>query len=412
MKLLTVDTIEEARKKLLSHAGSWKIPVEEIDITKARGRILAQDIASDEDIPSFRRSTVDGYAVISADTSGAGESIPVLLKLLGSVEMGKSSCLNVRNGECVYVPTGAMIPDGADAMVMVEYSEVFDNQEIAIYESAASGNHVVCIGEDTKKGDVLLRKGTKIRSQETGALAACGIVKVPVYVPLKIAIISSGDELVAPTVSPAFGEIRDINTYALGSLAEESGFQIVLSQIVKDDEKLLEEAVKKAVETSDVVVISGGSSQGAKDMTQEVFSKVSDDGVFTHGLAIKPGKPSILGFDKNSNTILVGLPGHPVSALIVFRVLLTWFVKQLTFQKEPIAFPAKISCNLAGAPGRTTYQSVALIQTGSGYIAEPVFGKAGMISTLTGSHGYVIIDLNKEGLKEGENVLVYLWSDF
>lgn len=409
MKLLTVDTIEEARQKLLDCAACWEVQTERLELEKAQERILAEDIYANEDIPNFRRSTVDGYAVVSTDTSGALETQPVFLKLAGSVEMGKSADFTLNHGECAYVPTGGMIPDGADAVVMLEYCEVFD-KEIAVYESAAAGSHVVRVGEDARQGSLLLKRGAKLCAPETGALAAAGITEVPVYIPMRLFIISSGDELVAPSALPNQCEIRDINTLALGTLAKESGYQITEHLTLKDDETALEDAVRQAMLKSDIVVISGGSSQGAKDMTEKVLSRVSKDGIFTHGVAIKPGKPTILGYDKESKTLLVGLPGHPVSALIVFRVLLSWLVRQLTFQKEPFPVPAKLSCNLAGSPGRTVYQPVTLQPHGEGYLAQPVFGKAGMITTLTNAQGYIVIDMNKEGLKEGEPVQVYLWG--
>jgi molybdopterin molybdotransferase len=410
MKLLTVDTIDEARQKLLRCTAHWKVPVEKQELMQLPGRILAEDTTAPEDIPCFRRSTVDGYAVHSADTAGADETLPVFLKMRGSVEMGKPAGFSLTSGECAYVPTGGMIPDGADAMTMVEYSESF-GEEIAIHENAAVGNHIVRIGEDAQKGDILLRRGTKIRSQEIGALAAVGITEASAYVPLRLAIISSGDELVPPSALPRPGEIRDVNTWALGALAQESGYHITAVQAIKDNEKLLEAAVRDAMQTSDVIVLSGGSSQGAKDMTEQVLSRVCQPGVFTHGLAIKPGKPTILGYDQQTDTILAGLPGHPVSALVVFRVLISWLARQLTGQKEPFPIPARISCNLAGSPGRTCYQPVALRLCEGGYIADPVFGKSGMLCTLTGADGFIIIELNKEGLKKDEPVQVFIWSD-
>ncbi|GHV96368.1 molybdopterin molybdenumtransferase MoeA [Spirochaetia bacterium] len=411
MKLLTVDTIEEARQKLLDCVKGRKLPVEYMAVTQALGRVLAEDITTPADIPAFRRSTVDGYAVISTDTAGAGESLPVFLSLAGSVEMGRVADFSLRRGQCAYVPTGGMIPGSADAVVMVEHSEPFDEKSVAIYEPAAVGSHIARVGEDVRRGSSLLRRGTKIRSPEAGALAAAGIVEVAVYAPLNLTILSTGDELVPPAASPRPGETRDINTWALAALAAQSGYRIIASHILKDDCAALEAAVRKAMQTSDIVALSGGSSQGAKDMTAEVFSRVAQPGVLCHGLAIKPGKPTILAFDQASGVVLAGLPGHPVSALMVFRVLLSWLTITLTGQMEPFPVPAKMVCNLAGSPGRAVYQPVALVRSGDGYLAEPLFGKSGMMSTLTGADGYVIIDLNKEGLQKGEEVWVHLWRE-
>ena len=408
MKLLTVDTIEEARQKILAFTRHWKLSIEKIELSQALGRILAEDIFTPDDIPNFRRSTVDGYAVQSKDTAGAGEALPVMLKLIGTVEIGKPAGFNIRSGECAYVPTGGMIPEGADAMVMVEYSEVFGD-EIAIYGNAAPLSNLVSIGEDSPKGELLLHRGTKILSHETGALAAAGITQVPVYAPLRISILSSGDELVAPDKKPGLAEVRDINTSALGAIATESGFKIVVSKALKDDEKALEEAVRDAMLKSDVLVLSGGSSKGNKDLTAVILSRLAEPGIFTQGLAIKPGKPTILAYDKLTDTILAGLPGHPVSALIVFRVLLSWLIMQLTGQKEALPIPAKIGCNIANTQGRSSYQPVVINLQDGVLFAQPIFGKAGMISTLTKSDGYIIIDMNKEGIKEGDTVLVYLW---
>jgi molybdopterin molybdotransferase len=411
MKLLTVDTIDEARRKLLACARDLKIPVEQAPVTQARGRILARDIAASEDIPDFRRSTVDGYAVVSADTAGAGEAAPVFLSVAGTVEMGRAAGFSLGRGQCAYVPTGGMIPEGADAMVMAEHCEPFDEKSAAVYESAPAGGFVARIGEDAKKGAVLLRRGVKIRPAEMGALAAAGIAEVPVYAPLRIVIISTGDELVSPREKPRPGEVRDVNSWALAALAEQSGFRVAGSCTIKDDRPALENAVREALRSGDVVVLSGGSSQGVKDMTADIFAALARPGVFCHGMAIKPGKPTVLAFDRETGVILAGLPGHPVSALIVFKVLFSWLVQTLTGRSPPFPIPAKMSCNLAGSPGRTVYQPVKLRRTDKACIAEPVFGKAGMISTLTGSDGYVIIDLNREGLQKGEDVLAYLWGE-
>ena len=416
MKLFTVDTIDQAREKILKACGQPASPLlttETISLDDAlkqagaAGRVLAEDIYAACDIPSFRRSTVDGYAVVAADTAAAGESIPVFLKNTGAVSMGKPADIAVHPGECVYVPTGGMVPEGADAVVMVEYAESA-GENVAVYEAVAPGAGVAELGEDLKKGDVLLRKGKVIRPKETGALAAAGITKLPVFAPLKLSLISTGDELIPPEQEPRPGEVRDINTQALKALALRRGYTVLTDQVLPDNEDRLEAAIREAMAACDVVAISGGSSQGEKDLTAKIIDVIAKPGVFTHGLAVKPGKPTILGWDEESKTFIVGLPGHPVSAMMVFEIILGWLIDTLFNRHQPFSVPARISCNVPGSPGRTVLLPVVLRSEGESYAAEPVFGKAGMIVTLTRADGYIIIDLNKEGLKKGEPVLVHL----
>ena len=428
MKLLTVDTLDEAREKILAHVKSWPLESETVSLNAARNCIIAKDLCSQDDIPGFARATVDGYALVAADTAGAGEAIPVFLKLAGTVSMGKSADFSIRSGECAYVPTGGMLPGGADAVVMVEYCEG-QGGNVAVYEAVASGAGMALAGEDVKKGSLLLRHGTLIRPQEAGALAAAGLTSVQVFAPLKVSIISTGDELVPPDSVPRPGEIRDINSHALKALAETLGYSVVSARTFPDDEGKLIAAITDAIALCDIVVISGGSSQGEKDITANLINRVAKPGVFTHGLALKPGKPTILGWDEKSQTLFAGLPGHPVAAMIVFKLLLGWLTFQLFGRQEPFPIPAAISCNLPGSPGRTLCQPIVLRLEGETlkgetlendtlesdtlesetYIAEPVFGKSGMITTLTRADGYIIVDLNKEGLKKGEAVLVHLF---
>jgi molybdopterin molybdotransferase len=278
-----------------------------------------------------------------------------------------------------------------------------------VYEAAAPGAGIALAGEDVKKGALLLRRGTRIRPQEAGALSAAGITGFPVFVPLRLSIISTGDELVPPEEIPAQGKIRDVNSNALKSLALKRGYDVVSSAIVGDDEGLLEAAITKAIGMSDVVVVSGGSSKGERDGTASAIDKATKPGVFSHGLALKPGKPTILGWDEKSQTLLAGLPGHPVAAIIVFELLLLWLCDRLFERPPSFAIPARIACNVPGSPGRAVCQPVVLRLEGDSYFAEPVFGKSGMITTLTRADGYVMIDLNKEGLKKGESVMVQLF---
>ena len=407
MELLKVDTLEVAREKLKKSVGNDWIQTKEVPLREALNGVLAEDIYGRINIPDFRRSMVDGYAVIAKDTMGAGESLPVFLKVIGDVGMGEEATCTITPGTCAYVPTGGMIPDGADACVMVEYCEQFDSEEIAVYQATSVGRHMVDIGEDSKEGALLFKKGTKLRPQEIGALSAEGFTSVKIFAPLKISIISTGDELVAPGNEIGKGQIFDINTVALDTLAKKHGFEVVSTYTVKDQYELLKEAIVQAKEKSDVVVVSGGSSKGKKDMTAQLIDELAVPGVFTHGLALKPGKPTILGADEKEKKLLVGLPGHPVAAMAVFEMMLVWLKRELTCEPEKGKVPAVLSGNVPGAPGRQTLLFVELEQTEDGYVAKPIFGKSGLMSTMTRADGYTTIEMLQEGLKSGEKVWVH-----
>ena len=407
MELLKVDTLETAREKLLAAVGENWIKTKNVPLNEALNGVLAEDIYGKIHIPDFRRSMVDGYAVIAKDTMGAGESLPVFLKVIGDVGMGEAAECVITPGTCAYVPTGGMIPDGADACVMVEYCEHFDSEEIAVYQATSVGRHVVDIGEDSKAGELLFKKGTKLRPQEIGALSAEGFTEVKIFAPVTISIISTGDELVAPGGTINKGQIYDINTTALQALSTKHGFEVVSTATVKDQYDLLKTAIVEAKENSDLVVVSGGSSKGKKDMTALLIDELANPGVFTHGLALKPGKPTILGADKESGTLMVGLPGHPVAAMAVFEMLLVWLKREQTCEAEKGKVPAVLSGNVPGAPGRQTLLFVELEQTEDGYVAKPIFGKSGLMSTMTRADGYTTIEMLQEGLKSGEKVWVH-----
>lgn len=407
MELLKVDTITSARDKLIKIIQNETPDVICSKLLSAQGYVLAQDIISEEPVPAFSRSTVDGYAVISNDIKGATDSLPVFLKIVDEISMGATAQKEIHAGECAYVPTGGMIPAGADAMVMVEYCELFDRSNIAVYSSTAGGRNIVLTGEDIKKGELVLRHGTRIRPQEIGVLASLGMTEVLVYKPWKISIISTGDELVPPEETPTLGKIRDINSYALYAQANKHGLEVLNVSVLRDDEAKLKTAIIQAMSTSDIVVISGGSSQGKKDVTKKIIDEVASCGSFTHGLALKPGKPTILGYDEITKTLLVGLPGHPVAAILVFELLIIWLWNRITNQPITKSVFARITTNLAGAPGKMTCQLVRLIKQETQYEAEPILGKSGLITTLTRADGYLLIDHNKEGLKKGEIVEVF-----
>lgn len=408
MRFLQVDTISGARERLLQEVGDNFLKMETVKLSEAYGKCLAEDIYAEENIPDFRRATVDGYAVKASDTQGAGESVPVFLSVVDEISIGKPALREIKNGECAYVPTGGMIPDGADAMVMVEYTELFDKRDAAVYSSVSAGNGVVQIGEDAKKGERLLSRGTVLHSAQTGVLASLGKHTVKVYAPWHITIISTGDELAEVGEEKGRCQVYDINTHALYALAKEQGMTVDKAFSVKDEDEKIEQALKDALLCSDIVVISGGSSQGKKDMTADIIDKIAEPGVWTHGLALKPGKPTIVGMDKPSGTLLIGLPGHPVAAIMVFQLLLVWLQKNLRGEKETPGVPAVLSSNIPGAAGRAVCQTVKLEKEENGYRAIPVFGKSGLMHTLTQADGYVLVEADKEGIRKGETVYVQL----
>ena len=408
MRFLQVDTISGARERLLQEVGDNFLKMETVKLSEAYGKCLAEDIYAEENIPDFRRATVDGYAVKASDTQGAGESVPVFLSVVEEISIGKPALREIKNGECAYVPTGGMIPDGADAMVMVEYTELFDKRDAAVYSSVSAGNGVVQIGEDAKKGELLLSRGTVLHSAQTGVLASLGKHTVKVYAPWHITIISTGDELAEVGEEKGRCQVYDINTHALYALAKEQGMTVDKAFSVKDEDEKIEQALKDALLCSDIVVISGGSSQGKKDMTADIIDKIAEPGVWTHGLALKPGKPTIVGMDKPSGTLLIGLPGHPVAAIMVFQLLLVWLQKNLRGEKEAPGVPAVLSSNIPGAAGRAVCQTVKLEKEENGYRAIPVFGKSGLMHTLTQADGYVLVEADKEGICKGETVYVQL----
>jgi len=408
MRFLQVDTISGARERLLQEVGDNFLKMETVKLSEAYGKCLAEDIYAEENIPDFRRATVDGYAVKASDTQGAGESVPVFLSVVDEISIGKPALREIKNGECAYVPTGGMIPDGADAMVMVEYTELFDKRDAAVYSSVSAGNGVVQIGEDAKKGELLLSRGTVLHSAQTGVLASLGKHTVKVYAPWHITIISTGDELAEVGEEKGRCQVYDINTHALYAIAKEQGMTVDKAFSVKDEDEKIEQALKDALLCSDIVVISGGSSQGKKDMTADIIDKIAEPGVWTHGLALKPGKPTIVGMDKPSGTLLIGLPGHPVAAIMVFQLLLVWLQKNLRGEKEAPGVPAVLSSNIPGAAGRAVCQTVKLEKEENGYRAIPVFGKSGLMHTLTQADGYVLVEADKEGICKGETVYVQL----
>ena len=300
-----------------------------------------------------------------------------------------------------------MIPKGADAVVMVEYTEMLEDESLAVMGSVTVKENIVDIGDDIFENETVLRKGQILRSQDIGVLASIGLDRVKVYKKPTIAIISTGDEIVGTNEEVKLGQIRDINTHTLTVMAEQLGCEITKKTVVRDEFDLLQEELKNSLKNSDIVIISGGSSVGTKDITRDVIESVGNSEVFIHGLAIKPGKPTIIA--KVANCLVLGLPGQPVSAMVVFKVIVDYFVKYIQNIENEIKYgiEAKLSSNVHSAQGKETYQMVTVEKAGDEYIATPIYGKSGMITLLSRAKGYIVIDMNKEGILKGEKVTVY-----
>jgi molybdopterin molybdotransferase len=406
LNLLNIVDLEEARDILENVLGRIKTETEIINITKSAGRILDKDVKSPIDIPNFVRTAVDGYAVKASDTFGATDSIPAFLRVIGEAEMGEETTSEIHSGECVYVPTGGMLPAGADAMVMVEYCENFDEENIAVAKSVAVGAHVVYPGDETRAGEVLLKAGTRLGFAQMGILSAAGISEVEVKRPLQVSIFSTGNELVSSGEALHMGQIYESNSYAIRCQAESVGMNVREVDLLPDDREILYERLRDSARMNDLVITSGGSSKGEHDFTEHIFSKLSGDNVLIHGLALKPGKPTLIAFDENTDTVYIGLPGHPAAAATVFELLVKWVVLNKKIEFEPYV-EAILSENLAAAPGRATCQMVRLEKRDHEMIACPKLGRSGVWNTLTESDGYILLEKNSEGVKAGEKVRVY-----
>lgn len=405
MDFFNVVSIEEAKKLLLDKL-SLNLNTQEIDILESLDRVIGEDIISRENIPGFDRSTVDGYAVKSTDTHGASESLPSFLELKGEVDMGKETNQEIVSGQAIYVPTGGMLPKGADGVVMIERAEKMDSENILIYKSISSGENVIFKDDDIKTGQLVLKKGKRITPQDIGILASLGIFNVKVYAKPKFYIISTGDEIIDLDEEMKVGKIRDINSYVLCAMIKKLGGQVTKRTIVKDDFELLKLEVELGLNSSDMVILSGGSSVGTRDFTNDVIDSFEGNGVFIHGMSIKPGKPTIVGEAKGKGVI--GLPGHPVSSIIVFKVLVEEYIREKMKIKETMnTTRAIVDFNFPSSSGKTTFQMVSLEEREGKIYAVPNFGKSGMITLLSKSSGYIKIDLHEEGVYKGEERTVY-----
>ncbi|MBP1154941.1 MULTISPECIES: gephyrin-like molybdotransferase Glp [unclassified Paenibacillus] len=411
MKFFNVKTVDETIAIIEEQFAPIHEPVR-ISITEAVGRILAEDVYSKEQVPPFARSTVDGYAVQAKTTYGASESMPAFLDITGKIQMGKGAELPLFEGQAQYIPTGGMLPKGADSIVMIEHVEEM-GELLNVYRQVAPGENIIRAGDDVGIGDQVIPKGSRLRPQDLGALAAIGVTEVAVYPVPTVGILSTGDEIVPPDkaeLSP--GEIRDINSVMIGSRLMQLGAKVIYGGIVHDEYGEFLTQAKALFDKVDVLLLSGGSSVGTRDYTVQVLEALGDPGVLVHGVATKPGKPTIVG--NSQGKPVIGLPGHPVSALIMLDLLGVPILRQLQGESKDILdrrIRARISRNVPSAVGRSDYIRVRLEERDDELWAVPVFGKSGLVTTMVESDGIMEITANKEGIIEGEQVKIKLFGN-
>ena len=405
--MLTVMTPEELLTRIANIFGPLDRPPETVGLDRALGRVLAREIRAAQFVPGFDRSTVDGYALRGADTFGCSESIPALLTCEGAVEMGKEPAFAVGPYQCGAIPTGGALPEGADAVQMVEHTEDYGGGEIGIVKSVPPGANLIFKGDDVKPGDLVLERGRRLEPQDIGALAALGVTQVPVVPRLRVGIISTGDELVPPEQDPGPGQVRDVNGPLVAALLAQAGAEAVPLGIVPDREELLREAVEKALERCHCVVLSGGSSVGEKDAACRVMASLGE--VLCHGVAMKPGKPTLVG--QSGGKPILGLPGHPVAALFTGKLFLLPLLARLEGRRlERRTVSARLSQTVPANHGRAQYTGVRLEDKPDGLWAVPIWGKSGLITTLAGASGFFCVPRDREGIPAGEWVEVSLFD--
>ncbi len=399
----------EALAILLGRLPGWTGRSERISTSSSLGRVTAAAVISPEPLPAFARSTVDGYAVRARDTFGASENLPAYLTLAGEVFMGQAPQFALSPYQAASIHTGGMLPAGADAVVMVEMTQVASAGEIEVLKAVAANENILLPGEDVSVGQEILPAGMRLRPAEIGGLLALGLKEVEVAVHPQVGILSTGDEVIPPSAVPEPGQVRDVNSYTLAALEQQSGGRPRSYGIIPDQAPALRSAMRQALAECDTVVITAGSSASTRDLTAAVIQGMGAPGVLVHGVNVRPGKPTILGVCDGK--AVIGLPGNPVSALVIAGIFLVPVIEKLLgLQKNRLkpVVAARLSINLASQAGREDWVPVQLVRTPEGYSAEPIFYKSNLIFSLARADGLVHIPAAANGLPQGELVEVEL----
>lgn len=400
-------TPAEARKRFKEAFPAQPLGTEWLPLLQASGRVLAEEIRATADLPPFDRATVDGYAVRSRDTGGASRGSPAMLRVAGEVLMGQQLAQELGRGEAVRIPTGGAIPPGADAVVMQEQAVRRDGT-VSVEKRVDSGENIVRRGEDLRAGDLVLRPGRRLRPQDVGLLAGLNHAEVEVFIRPKVALIVSGDELVSPGRETTGGQIHDMNTYSLSSLLEQSGALPIPYGIVSDSLQLVAERAKAAHRQADAVILVGGSSVGERDVVTDAIAALGEPGIVVHGIAIRPGKPTILAVA--SGKPVFGLPGNVVSAMIIYDQFVKPVVESLAGLTEQRHVPAPVRARLAKrlvAKDREDHVRVALVQRGGALWATPVPGGSAIMTSMVLADGILVVPIEST-LEEGAEVEVHL----
>lgn len=410
-EFLELLTPEEGIGKLFHEIEIGDLQSEIIATERGLNRIIARDVFSDDDIPAFTRSTVDGFAVKSRDTFGASDVLPALFEVIGEISMGKPATFQPGKGQACLIHTGGMLPAGSDAVLMVENTQYSNASEIEVYKSVPAGENIILKGEDVTKGALVLPKGTRIRASEIGVLMALGLTEIEVYNLPSVGILSTGDEIISPDKKPDLGQIRDINSYSLSAIVEKFGGVPKYYPIIPDKKNDLIKILKRAHDENDLVIVTAGSSASIRDLTAEAINELGSPGVLVHGINVRPGKPTILGYV--SGKPIIGLPGNPVSAFVVAHLILRKIMPKLRGEiNPPISHSIKgvITINVPSAAGREDWVPVKLIdrEINGRIMVEPIFYKSNLIFTLIHAIGLARIAPDVTGLEANSEVEIIL----
>jgi len=406
-------TVEEALDLLLRYSPFKRPSSIVLPLGEAYGAVLHEDIVSPEDLPSFSRTTVDGFAVNAVDTFGATEGMPAYLNITAEIKMGEQPGVVIKKGEAARISTGGMLPEGADSALMLEHTQQVDDGMIEVMKPVSPGENIIQAGEDAKKGERVLRRGHRLRPQDVGALAGLGISAVDVYKRPRVSIISTGDEIVPIDQPVNPGQVRDINSYTLAGMISDFYGIPERKGIFRDEYEIIRGVFEESVRESQMVLISGGSSVGARDFTAKIINDFGEPGVLFHGVSLKPGKPTIGGVVRG--VPIFGLPGHPAAVAVCFGLFIRPVLEILSgqaesrFEKQKKVVSARIARNVSSSAGREEHIGVMLEERNGEVWAVPLLGKSGLITNLTQADGTAVIPLRMTGIREGDRVEVRLF---